>query len=115
MPFLPFLDSFDHYDSAHSSQKWGTPLTIINSVGRRGTQATQVGGGASLNLSPSTYGSLYVGGAWKNPGNMPFRVSSLVSGAMVGMQFVNDGRFVMAGTDPTALFQAFTGSQTTPP
>jgi hypothetical protein len=116
MSLLPFLDSFDHYNSAHSAQKWGSSLVIVPGAGRRGTQAALLDPNLkTVALTPLTLGTLYMGGAYKDPANTPFRVTNLVSGAMAGMQCAGDGRFYMIGIDPTALFQSFVGSNATPP
>ena len=74
MPDLPFLDSFDHYLSADSPQKWGSGVTIAAGAGRRGTAGAVVEGSGFSKTFDSEYGTLYVGGAFKNPGNSPLRL-----------------------------------------
>jgi hypothetical protein len=113
---MPFLDSFDHYNSAHSIEKWTSGNSIGIGVGRRGTNAALVNGGGIFKTFDAEYPTLYVGGAFKNPQNQPFHLYNIITGVAVGMQTAGDGRLYMIGQDPTAgLFTAFSGSAATPP
>src|ERR1035437_3795832 len=117
MPDLPFLDSFDHYLTTDSVQKWGTGVNIGAGTGRRGTAGAVVeatGISKTFNGEDST---LYVGGAFKNPGNSPFKFTNALSGIRLEMHCVGDGRFVVGGTDPTdpSWFQVWPFTGVTPP
>src|SRR5207248_1250821 len=85
-------------------------------IGRRGTQGARVSGTGIARTFNAEYSRLYMGGAFKGPGNSPFRVYNAINGIEVRMQTVGDGRFYMAGQDPTAgLVTAFSGSAVTIP
>src|ERR1035437_3038911 len=117
MPDLPFLDSFDHYLTADSAQKWGTGVNIGAGTGRRGTAGAVVEATGISKTVNGEYGTLYVGGAFKNPGNSPFRLTNALSGIRLEMHCVGDGRFVVAGSDPTdpSWFPVWPFTGVTPP
>ena len=105
MPDLPFLDSFDHYLTADGSQKWTSGVGILAGGGRRGTNGAIIEDSGISKTFNNEYGTLYVGGAFKNPGNSLIKLSNTLSGIQVALNTVGDGRLKMTGGsthgDPT--------------
>ena len=117
MPDLPFLDSFDHYLTADGMQKWTTGVNIGAGLGRRGTAGAVVAGTGISKTFDAEYGVLYAGGAFKCPGNSPFKFDNVLSRIELRMQCVGDGRFIVAGSDPTdpSWFPVWPFTGVTPP
>jgi hypothetical protein len=69
--------------------------------GRRGTNGASVQATGIQKTFNAEYGTLYAGGAFKNPGNSIFNFYNLLSGLNVALAAVGDGRFKLIGSDPT--------------
>lgn len=101
MPELPFLDSFDHYLTADGVQKWTSGVNILAGGGRRGTAGAIIVSTGIFKTFSDEYSTLYVGGAFKNPGGALFKFTNALSGVNVALTTIGDGRLYVVGSDPT--------------
>jgi hypothetical protein len=117
MPDLPFLDSFDHYLTTDSSQKWTSGNFDIGiGTGRRGTNGAQVYGIGIYKTFNYEYSTFYAGAAFKNVGNNQLKFYNAINNINIALTDVGDGRLSLYGTDPTiGNFSPQLWSGVTPP